>query len=123
MGLSNEYAIILNGSIATGLFKLAITPESLTVILAGSLALLFDWFPGLAQWFEAQSKLRKRLLMIGLLGAVVALIAAGACRGLFETGLACELQSLPVLLQYILIAAGANQAVHLLGKPATAGRG
>lgn len=116
------HAIFLSGVLPAGLFRLALTPESLAVILGGLLAALFDWFPGLAGWFETQSRLRKRLLMIALLAAAVGVIFAGSCRGLFETGLACSRESLPLLLEYILAAAGANQAVHLLAKP-PAGRG
>ena len=100
-----------------GLFNLALTPEALSILLAGLLAILFDWFPGLAAWFDGLSRLKKQQVMLGLLGLVVAGVFAGSCLGWFETGLACARQSLPTLLEYILIAAGANQAVHLLTKP------
>ena len=100
-----------------GLFKLALTPESLTVLLSGLLAILFDWLPGLATRFDSLSKLKKQQVMIVLLSLVVALVFAGSCRGLFETGLICSPESLPQLLEYILTAAGVNQAVHLLTKP------
>jgi len=100
-----------------GLFKLTLTPESLTVLLSGLLAILFDWFPGLATRFDSLSKLKKQQVMIVLLTGIVGFVFAGSCRGLFETGLACSPQSLPQLLEYILTAAGVNQAVHLLTKP------
>ncbi|HEY3312017.1 MAG TPA: hypothetical protein VGK00_10290 [Anaerolineales bacterium] len=99
------------------LFHLALSPESLSMLLAGLLAVLFDWFPGLAPWFGRLSKLKKQQVMIGLLGLVVAVVFWGACRGWFETGLACERESIPLLVEYVLAAAGANQAVHLLTKP------
>lgn len=100
-----------------GLFKLSLTPEGLSMLLAGTLALVFDWFPGLAPRYDSLSRIKKQQVMIGMLSLVVALVFAGACQGWFETGLACSTQSLPVLLEYILMAAGANQAVHLLTKP------
>ena len=100
-----------------GLFKLALTPESLTALLSGLLAILFDWFPGLAPRFDSLSKLKKQQVMILLLTGVVGLVFAGSCGGLFEIGLACSPESLPQLLEYILMAAAANQAVHLLTKP------
>jgi hypothetical protein len=101
-----------------GLFHLALTPENLSMLLGGLLALLFDWFPGLAPWFDRLSRLKKQQLMVILLGLVAAGIFAGSCRGWFDTGLVCERASLPLLVEYILTAAAANQAVHLLAKPA-----
>ncbi|HEY3310567.1 MAG TPA: hypothetical protein VGK00_02900 [Anaerolineales bacterium] len=101
-----------------GLFHLALTPESLSMLLGGLLALLFDWFPGLAPWFDRLSRLKKQQLMVVLLGLVAAGIFAGSCRGWFDTGLTCERASLPLLVEYILTAAAVNQAVHLLAKPA-----
>lgn len=102
---------------ADGLFNLALTPETLSVLLSGLLAVLFDWCPGLAPWFGGLSRLKKQQVMIALLLALVAGVFAGSCYGLFETGLACARQSLPQLLEYVLAAAGANQAVHLLARP------
>ena len=116
-------SVNLLGVTGAGLFKLAVNPETLVMILAGLLAVLFDWFPGLRPWFDGLSRTRKRLVMTGLLSLVAGLIFAGSCKGLFETGVACTVESLPLLLQYILSAAAANQAVHLLVKPAAGGRG
>jgi hypothetical protein len=102
---------------APGLFKLSITPQTLTVILSGLLALLFDWFPRLAPWYEGLSRLKKQQLMLGLLALIVAAVFGGSCYGLFSSGLACSRESLPELLQIILSAAAANQAAHLLTRP------
>ena len=99
------------------LFKLGITPQSLTMILAGVMALVFDWFPKVAPWYDGLSPLKKRQLMVGVLISIVGLIEVGACYGYFDTGLVCTTDSIPVLLTYILEAAGVNQAVHLLTKP------
>jgi len=100
-----------------GLVQLSVTPESLTMILAGLLAVIFDWFPGLSPWYGALSRLKKQQMMIILLALIVSAVFAGTCAGWFETGFACSRQSLPQLLQYVLAAAGANQAVHLLTRP------
>ena len=98
-------------------FNLALTPEMLNILLAGLLAVCFDWFPGLAPRFDGLSKIKKQQLMLLLLGLVAGTAFAGSCYGWFESGLACSKQSLPLLLQYVLTAAGVNQAVHLLTKP------
>lgn len=111
------------GAAGPGLFRLALNPESLSLILAGLLALIFDWFPGLAPRFDRLNPLTKRLVMTGLLAVVTAAIFAAGCTGWLETGVACAWTNLPLLVQYILAAAGVNQAVHLLAKPAPGGRG
>jgi len=100
-----------------GLFKVVVTPESLTIIFAGLLALAFDWFPRLSTWYDTLSPLKKVQLMIACLIGVTGAVFAGSCYGLFDTGLACSKETLPVLLEYILIAAGVNQGVHSLTKP------
>lgn len=102
---------------AAGLFPLLVSPESLAMMLGGLLAVCFDWFPGLAPWFDGLSTLKKQQLMVFLLGLMGSAVFAGTCWGWFESGLLCSRQSLPVLLQYVLAAAGVNQAVHLLAKP------
>ncbi len=107
----------LLAGVGSGLFNLALTPETLSMLLGGLLAVAFDWFPGLAPWFDGLSKLRKQQLMLVLLGLVAGLVFTGSCYDWFKTGLACSVDSLPVLLQYVLAAAGVNQAVHLLTKP------
>ncbi len=104
-------------TVPAGLFPLLLSPESLTLMLGGLLAVLFDWFPGLAPWYDALSRLKKQQLMIFLLGLMGSAVFAGTCWGWFESGLLCSRQSLPLLLQYVLGAAGVNQAVHLLSKP------
>lgn len=100
-----------------GMFSFLLTPENLSIILAGLLAYAFDWFPGLAPWFDKLSILKKKQLVIVILLGVVGVIFAGSCYGLFETGYACTKESIPELVKIILVAASANQAVHFLTKP------
>ena len=103
------------------IFKLAITPQSLILISAGLMALIFDWFPKVAPWYDALSTLKKKQLMVGLLIVIAGLVEVGACYGYFDTGLSCSTDSISILLTYILEAAGVNQAVHLLTKPIAKG--
>ena len=99
------------------MFKFVLTPELLSVILAGLIAILFDWFPGLAPWYDTLSALKKKQLMVVVLIVMVGVIFVGSCYGLFTTGIACEQASIPVLVSMVLVAAGVNQATHLLTKP------
>lgn len=41
------------------MFELNITPELLVSIVAVLLAVLFDWFPKLAPWFDTLSELKR----------------------------------------------------------------
>lgn len=100
-----------------GLFQMTLTPENLSILLAGVLAVAFDWFPGLAPWFDTLSRARKQQIMLALLVLLASGLFAAACRGWLELGLPCVRESLPLLLQTILEAAGVNQALHLLVKP------
>lgn len=97
--------------------RLELTPETLATLLGALLAVLFDWFPGLAAWFDGLGALRKRQVMAGMLALLGLGLFAGSCQGLFESGFSCAPHSLPRLLQVILLAAGVNQAAHLLVKP------
>lgn len=99
------------------MFQLSVTPEFLAYVLAGLVAILFDWFPKLSEWFGTLSELKKRQFMGALLGLIVLVVFVGACYGLFETGLACDQAGLAMLVQVWLIAVGINQGVHSLTKP------
>ena len=65
-----------------GLFNLALTPEALSILLAGLLAILFDWFPGLAAWFDGLSRLKKTAGHAGVVGP-----GGGGCLCGFVSGL------------------------------------
>jgi pilus assembly protein Flp/PilA len=99
------------------MFQLSVTPEFLAYVLAGLVAILFDWFPKLSDWFGALSELKKRQFMGALLALIVLVVFGGSCYGLFETGLACDQVGLAVLVQTWLIAVGINQGLHSLTKP------
>ena len=103
------------------MFELNITPELLVSIVAVLLAVLFDWFPKLAPWYDTLSELKKKQLMGGLLLATVAVIYGGICVKLFFSPLyACEQTSLAELIKTAILAIAANQTVHGLTKPSLA---
>jgi pilus assembly protein Flp/PilA len=99
------------------MFNLSVTPEFLAYLLAGLVAILFDWFPGLTTWFGNLSELKKRQFMGLLLALIVGVIFGGACYGLFSTGFSCDATGAAAVIQVWLIAVGINQGLHLLTKP------
>ena len=99
------------------MFQISITPEFLAYLLAGLVAVLFDWFPGLMTWFGNLSELKKRQFMGVLLGVIVLLIFGGSCWGIFTSGFTCDKLGFASLVQVYLIAVGVNQGLHLLTKP------
>lgn len=99
------------------MFNLSVSPDFLAYLLAGLVAILFDWFPGLAAWFASLSELKKRQVMAGLLLGIVLAIYAGICGQIFTAAYTCDKVGFAALVQVFLIAAGINQGVHQLFKP------
>lgn len=99
------------------MFNLSVTPEFLAYLLAGLLALLFDWFPKLSAWFDTLSPLKKQQIIGLLLAVIVAVIFGGICAGLFTSTYACDKAGIAALVQIWLICVGINQGVHALTKP------
>lgn len=91
------------------------TPEFLLTIVAAALALLFAYFPGLANWYQPLPADRKRWIMVGLL-VLSALGSYGyECVGLGDiAGIACDTPSIWILVQMVFLAAAVNQGVYLL---------
>jgi pilus assembly protein Flp/PilA len=101
------------------MFALEITPEFLSYLLAGLVAILFDWFPWLAAWFDGISELKKKQVMAGLLLVVVLVIYGGICGQVFSTDYACDKAGFASLFEVFLISVGINQGIHALTKPGT----
>lgn len=97
------------------MFSLLVTPEFLAFLLAGLAAIVFDWFPGLAAWFDGLSVLKKKQLMAAVLALIVASMYGLGCAGVLT--LACTKQQIVDLVPVWLIAAGINQGIHQLTKP------
>jgi len=102
------------------MYEFTVTSEFLLIIVAGGLALAFDYFPGLAQWFDALSTAAKRQLNAGLIVGVSAVIFAGTCWAVFITNLVCTTKGALDLLSIVFVAISVNQGVHLLTKPTQA---
>lgn len=56
--------------------------EQLVALVAAILALLFAYIPGFATWFNPLQAETKRLIMLGLLVVVSAIIFALSCTGI-----------------------------------------
>ncbi len=99
------------------MYTFDVTPLLLVTLFAGALALVFDYFPGVARWFEGLSTEAKRgVNAIGVI-AVTAIIFAGQCFGIFLTNLVCSAAGSLDLLYIIFLAITVNQGVHLALKP------
>ncbi len=99
------------------MYEFTVTPEFLLVIVAGALALIFDYFPGIATWYDGLSVAAKRQLTAGLVVGVAAIIFAGQCFAIFITNLVCTAKGAFDLLYIVFLAVGVNQGVHALFKP------
>ncbi len=102
------------------MFTLSITSDLLSYLLAGLLAVIFDWFPGLSGWFATLSAIKKQQLIGALLLVIVGVIFALGCSGVLG-GLTCDKAQVAELVKIYLVAIGINQGVHTLSKPTAAG--
>lgn len=99
------------------MYEFNVTPELLLIVVAGLLALVFDYFPGIAQWFDALSNAAKRQLNAGLVLGAAVVMFIGTCLALFTTNLVCTTKGTFDLLYIVFLAVGVNQGVHALFKP------
>ena len=96
-----------------------ITPEVLASFAGMLLALLFEYVPGLAPWYDKLEQVRKQLVMLGLVVAV-ALIAFGLSCGGYLNSVACDDKGALGLLWTVGLALTANQGVHMITRKASA---
>jgi hypothetical protein len=97
--------------------EFSVGPEFLLILVAGLLALLFDYFPGIAKWFDGLDIAAKRQLNAGLVIGAMIIIFAGQCIGWFATNLVCTVRGSFDALYIVFLAIGVNQGVHALLKP------
>lgn len=102
------------------MYEFSVTPEFLLVLVAGLLALVFDYFPVVAKWFDGLEPSEKRLLNAGLVAGFAAVIFAGQCMGWFITNLICTVKGLLDLLYIVFLAISVNQGVHFGFRPSAA---
>lgn len=94
------------------MYEFTVDPAFLLALIAGGLALAFDYFPKLATWFDGLATETKRLLNVGLVAGAAVVIFAGDCFGLFATNLVCDVKGGLDLLYMVFLAVTINQGVH-----------
>jgi hypothetical protein len=99
------------------MYQFELTPVFLVTLVAGALALFFDYFPGVAKWFDGLDPATKRLVNVGAVAGFALIVFLGQCLAIFLTNLVCSWQGFFDLLYIIFIAVTVNQGVHLALKP------
>ena len=99
------------------MYQVSINPNLLLIVLSAGLALLFDWVPGVATWFNALAEGTKRLVNAGILLLVSAILFGGQCGGLFSTNYTCDAKGALDMLIIWFTAVTINQGVHFGTKP------
>jgi len=99
------------------MYTFTVDPAFLLALVAGGLALAFDYLPKLRTWFDALDATQKRLLNAGLIFGAAVVIFAGDCLALFGTNLICDIKGGFDTLYIVFLAVTVNQGVHLALKP------
>jgi hypothetical protein len=99
------------------MYKFTVSPEIILAFVAALLALVFDYLPSVAKWYDAKTDSSKKLIMLGLLVLAAGVVFAGSCYGWFVTNLVCEPKSILDLLYGLVLSIATNQGVHSLTKP------
>lgn len=91
------------------------TVEQVTpaLILAAILSIVFEWFPGVSTWWEALSSGKKQ----GLMALGILLISVGSMFYQCRVHAVCPADPVGTIEQLLLVAllaAAANQSVHML---------
>ena len=99
------------------MFEFSVSPVALLAAVAAVQSLFFDYFPGVAKWFNALEVAQKKqvTLVLGILFGVAAFV--GSCYGFFTTNLVCEPQSIIALVGNIAISVSVGFAFHNGTKP------
>lgn len=99
------------------MYEFSVDPTLLLALVGGALALIFDYFPKVAGWFDALTDPQKRLVNAGAIFLVAALIFAGDCFALFVTNFVCTTGGALDAVYTVFLAITVNQGVHLALKP------
>ena len=77
------------------------------------LSLLFEYLPGLHDWYNALTDIKQKLIMLAALLVSAAGIFALACLGRYDL-VTCDVAGVWMLLEYFVLAVIANQATYLI---------
>jgi hypothetical protein len=79
------------------------------------LSVLFEYFPGLSDWYDKLQDNYQRLLMLGMLVVVAGVVFAMNCEGWFAGKIPvieCSEAGVEELVWLFIIALGSNQTTH-----------
>ena len=102
------------------MYQFEVTAALLVGLFGGALALAFDYFPGVAFWFDGLTIEAKRLVNVAGVAAFAVILFLGQCFGIFITNLVCSWQGGFDLLYLVFLGITVNQGVHLGLKPTQA---
>ena len=88
------------------------TPIEISALAGAILALIFEYFPKLSEWYAGLDPNSKRLIMIGLMVAVVAGVFGLGCINPLKQSWPCDANGVLDAFIALLSAIAANQAVH-----------
>ena len=77
------------------------------------LSLLFEYLPGLHDWYNALVDTKQKLVMLAALLLSAAGVFALACIGRYDL-VTCDVAGVWVLVEYFVLAVIANQATYLI---------
>jgi len=77
------------------------------------LSLLFEYLPGLHDWYNALVDTKQKLVMLAALLLSAAGVFALACLGRYDL-VTCDVAGVWMLLEYFVLAVIANQATYLI---------
>ena len=87
--------------------------ELLAGIAGVVLSLLFEYLPGLHDWYNALVDAKQKLIMLGALLLSAAGVFALACVGRYDL-VTCDVAGVWLLVEYFVLAVIANQATYLV---------
>jgi hypothetical protein len=99
------------------MLTISVSPTLLVAVCAALLAVIFDWFPPVAERYNMLSEMKKKQVMLASLVIVVAVIYGGICANILISAISCNKAGLSELAYMALLAAGVNQGIHMLTKP------
>lgn len=89
--------------------------EILVGIAGVVLSVLFEYFPGLAGWYDKLKDNLQRSIMLGMLVIVAGVVFGLNCAGWFEGKIpviVCSESGVEELIWLLIVALGANQTTH-----------
>jgi len=98
------------------MFEINFTPDFVVMVVSAVLMFVFEYLPGVADWYNKQTEVNKKRIMFGLLFLTVAVVFAGGCLGWFVIAVTCDALGAVAALTLLFEAVAINQGAHRLFK-------